>query len=321
MNKISLESAFNSYFHNKYTFSNFCNINIDLQYKEVFYSKNTFSPSKELKQYQKFLNYFIFDFLEINDDVVYSYRKDVNASDALKPHVNKKYIYTTDVKSFFLNIDIDIVKEIILNNKENSLILSTEIEKYIDLIINLITFKNILPIGAPTSPKISNAYLYNFDNNILKYCNECGITYTRYSDDFIFSSNDKDTLLTLPKIINTEFEKQFDKKLKVNEQKSKIHHQGSKIIILGLLITPQGTITINKKIKNDIETLLYLYITNREKFSDFFSKKYDGNIDKVSGVLSYIYSVDLTYINKLKTKYGNYIVNSFIHRSIESDKF
>ncbi len=96
MNKTSLETAFNSYFHNKHSFQDFLNININNEYKQIFYSKNTFSPSKKLKQFQQFLNLFIFDHVNINKNVVFSYRKGVSTIDAIKPHKNKKFIYTTE---------------------------------------------------------------------------------------------------------------------------------------------------------------------------------------------------------------------------------
>ena len=88
MTKISLENAFNSFFHNKYTFNDFINLDMSTQYTNIFHSKNTFSPSFELKKYQKFLNLFIFDFLILNKNVVFSYRKGVSHYDAVFPHRN-----------------------------------------------------------------------------------------------------------------------------------------------------------------------------------------------------------------------------------------
>lgn len=319
MKKILLETAFNSYFHNKYTFDSFCNLNVNSHYEEIFYSKNTYSPSKELKNYQKFLNHFIFDFLNINEEVVFSYRKDTNIVDALRPHSSKKYFFTSDIESFFTNIDLNLVKKIVLKNKKEFLIVEQDVEKYIELIVKLSTYKNNLPIGAPSSPKISNAYLLEFDNIIVDYCKTNNISYTRYSDDFIFSSNDQNALLNTELKLNSVLKELYNDKMKININKNKIYKQGIKITILGLVITPQGTITVNKKLKNNIETLLHLYISDKESFIDFFAKKYNSDIEKVSGSLSYIYSIDINYINKLKRKYGNFLVNSFIHRNINNE--
>lgn len=318
MNKTSLETAFNSYFHNKLLFHDFLDIDIQNEYTQIFHSKNTFSPSKKLKQFQQFLNLFIFDYININKKVVFSYRKGVSTIDAIKPHKQNKFIYTTDIQSFFTHIEIKKIKELILENKSNYIIIEEDIEKYIDNILNLVTFGGILPIGAPTSPKISNAYLLKLDNSIQKYCQSHEIIFTRYSDDFIFSSSLKEPLINLNEIIETFF-KQLDLNLKINSKKTKLQRQGSNIKLLGLIITPQGHITVNKKIKNDLEILFYFYLTDKIKFNDFYENNYSSNIEKVSGIISHINSIDKAYITKLKKKYGSFIVNSFIHRDISDE--
>ena len=47
-----------------------------------------------------------------------------------------------------------------------------------------------LPIGASTSPIISNILLYRFDECMSEHSNSLGITYTRYADDLIFFHNE-----------------------------------------------------------------------------------------------------------------------------------
>lgn len=326
MNKIPLEKAFNSYFHNEYSFSNFISLDISNQYTNIFHSKNTFSPEVELKKYQKFLNFFIFDFMKTNEDVVFSYRKGVSTYDAVYPHKNSKYILSTDIESFFLHISKNDIKTLILKNSKNYLIHEEDINEHIEQLVNLVTYNNILPIGAPTSPKISNAYLFEFDNKLQKYCTEKGIIYTRYSDDFIFSFEDKDKSNMLLRMMEELLINSDLKNLQLH--KTKLQMKGSKVSLLGFVITPSGYITVDKKIKKNIETLLYFYLTDKKKYKDFLLKTYPikkkkkrknkvTEIDGVSGVLSQINSVDKNFIIKLKKKYGSYIVNSFIHREID----
>jgi RNA-directed DNA polymerase len=318
MNKISLQNAFISYFHKHYVFDDFLSLSTNEHYTEIFYSKNTFSPSKKLKDFQKFLNLFIFESLSINRDVVFSYRKGVNAQNAISPHKTSKYILSTDIKSFFVNIDINKLKMLILDNKDNVLIIPNDIEKYIDAIMNITTYKGILPVGAPTSPAISNAYLFDLDNTLQSYCLQNKLIYTRYSDDFIFSSETKESLAKIPSIMTDIFITLGFETFTLNESKTKIQQQGDKIVLLGLIITPQGYVTVDKTFKNEVEILLHFYLTDKEKFRDYFSKKFASNIDKVSGLLSHINAVDSVYVTKLKKKYGSFLVNSFIHRDIHN---
>lgn len=316
MNKILLKTAFNSYFHDKQSFQDFLTINTKYEYSQIFYSKNTFSPSKKLKQFQQFLNLFIFNHINFNENVVFSYRKGVSTIDAIKPHKNSKFIYTTDIKSFFTHIEVEKVKQLIIDNKNNCLIIKEDIEKYLDNILNLVTYNGCLPIGAPTSPKISNAYLEKLDNILEKYSKKNQIIFTRYSDDFIFSSEIKEKLIILNNIIEVFLEETGYSNLKINNKKTKLQKQGSNIILLGLTITPKGHITVSKKVKNNLEILLHFYITDKTKFFNVFEINYSSKIEKVSGIISYINSIDRKYISKLKKKYGSYIVNAFIHRDI-----
>jgi len=316
VSKLSLQNAFNSYFHNKYSFSDFSNLKIESQYKDIFYSKNTYSPSKKLKRYQRFLNFFIFDLMEVNTDVVFSYRKGVSSYDAVYPHRKSKYIFTTDIKAFFLHIDIDNIRKLILKNTSNFLIKKKDIEININTIVNLVTYKGILPIGAPSSPKISNAYLFELDEKIQEYCKKNEIIYTRYSDDFIFSSELKESFIKLESFIKSELKTLGLDSFNLNEKKTKIHKRGSRIVLLGLVITPSGYLTVDKTIKKNIEVLLHYYVTDKTKFKDFFEKSYESDLKKISGVLSHIKSIDENFITKLKKKYGSFIVNSFIHRDI-----
>jgi len=303
-------------------------LDVSAQYTNVFHSKNTFSPEAELKKYQKFLNFFIFDFMQINKDVVFSYRKGVSTYDAVYPHRNSKYILSTDIETFFLNISSEDIRTLILKNSKNYLIDEEDITEHIEQLVNLVTYNNILPIGAPTSPKISNAYLFEFDNKLQKYCIEKNILYTRYSDDFIFSFEEKNKSDELLNMMEELFIKSNLKKLQLNKSKTKLQMKGSKVSILGFVITPSGYITVDKKIKKNIETLLYFYLTDKKKYKDFLLKTYPikknkqrknkvTEIDGVSGVLSQINSVDKNFIIKLKKKYGSFIVNSFIHREID----
>lgn len=315
MNKLSLENAFQSFFHKQYLFEDFCNIEISKEYKEIFYSKNTFSPSKKLKDFQRFLNLFIFEYLPINEKVVFSYRKTVNAKDAILPHSKNKYILSTDIKSFFASMNIHKLEHIILNNIDNFLI--NDSKTYLEHIINLVTYNGILPVGSPSSPLISNSYLFELDNFLEDYCIEHNIIYTRYSDDFIFSSNNEEELKDIINVLQKMFiDCGFDD-FEINEKKTKFQKQGfKKIVLLGLVLTHQGFITVDNKHKKEIEILLHFYLTDKEKFINYFASNFSSNIDKVSGLLSYINSVDSFYISKLRKKYGSFIVNSFIHRDI-----
>jgi RNA-directed DNA polymerase len=53
----------------------------------------------------------------------------------------------------------------------------------------LTTYEGKLPIGAPTSPVISNFICYQLDSDLIDFCGENHLTFTRYADDLTFSSD------------------------------------------------------------------------------------------------------------------------------------
>ncbi|MEI8613559.1 reverse transcriptase family protein [Shewanella sp. PP-He15 brown] len=120
--------------------------------------------------------------------------------DFLKPHIHGYYFLRLDIKKFFHSIDFKEIKSLLeeyfSHDKENS--------KYspLDIATMSVTHKvtntfsdkdlrgkNILPIGFPSSPLISNILFRRIDILIQKYCEDKKITYSRYADDLLFSSS------------------------------------------------------------------------------------------------------------------------------------
>lgn len=85
---------------------------------------------------------------------------------------------------------------------------------------------------------------------------------------------------------------------------------------MGVKILPDGKITVSKKIKNQVETKLYLFIKNQSDFIKYTKSNKISSINKLSGQLNYINTIDPEYIEKLKSKYGNSLVELFFRKAI-----
>jgi len=99
----------------------------------------------------------------------------------------------------------------------------------------MVTVDNIIPIGFSTSPLISNACLFDFDNKLELYCTEKGLTYTRYSDDIIISSVNRESLSGIDMVVKLIMKECFGEKLNINVSKSKFTSYGNKIKLLGMV--------------------------------------------------------------------------------------
>jgi RNA-directed DNA polymerase len=312
----SLQKTFNLYFHGKYSFDDFINTDIKehITNQHQINNKTVLSIDKKLTEFHNFINIFIINQLDFDTSACFSYAKNTTVYDCLKPHKDNKYFLSTDITNFFGSIcSADISKTIQHNINEKKIFIS-DINRYRNDIIKLLTVEDFLPIGFSTSGRLSNSILFEFDKKILIKCRSNNITYSRYADDLIFSSNNEDIAQIKP-IIKDILNNMFNKRLKINHDKTKTYSKKSRIKILGLIITPNGDITIDKKMKSDIETAMHFYANDTNKFNSFLEKKFDGKIQKVFGIVGYINSVNKDFLNKLRKKYGNYIVDSFLRKS------
>lgn len=315
MNKSKLDEIFNAYFNGKLDFSEMLTLNITNNINTISVgSRQVVKCSSNLKRIHSFFNLFIFDLLEIQTDCVFSYRKNVNVVDAIRPHSNNKFILKTDIKNFFPSITRMSIYECI--SRQIEALPFSDLSDYLDKICDLVTYNGRLPMGFSTSPQISNAVFNLIDIEIKSFCIKNNLTYTRYADDILISSNnylDKDEYIDkLTKILSFDDHQCFT----INTEKTKLIKKGKNTDIMGVKIQPDGTLTISKKLKNEVETKLYLFSKNQDDFVKFSKQDKNQSKAKLTGQLNYINTIDPDYIVKLKSKYGNSLVELFFRKAI-----
>jgi len=312
----TLQDIFTSNFHNKYIFSDFLTFDVSNEVEKLTFNKRTiYRPSSRLKAIQRFLNTCVFEFANINSDVVFSYRKGKSTLDAVKKHANNKYFFQTDISDFFGSIDKNNIEKFLKNNLGSVPI--KDISEYQERLFELITLNSKLPVGFATSPLVSNSCLYLFDKELHNYCLKNDIIYTRYSDDIILSTSNDKVLLNIDKIVKSLLTKHFGTSLSLNPAKTKHTHKGNKLKFLGVVILPTGRITVDIKVKRKIEALLHFYINDKSKFISLVGDNYESGLATISGQLNYINMIDNEYLNKLRRKYGNTVVDMFFHKSVK----
>lgn len=140
------------------------------------------SPRTYLKVILRYVKSNLLADLVIHESV-HSYRKDRSFVSNAVQYENNKYVLNIDLEDYFSSITIHKVRKILRDNGFSyygSIFLST-----------LCTLDNVLPQGAPTSPIISNAVLYELDNSMFRYCKKNNLNYTRYSDDITISGDSR----------------------------------------------------------------------------------------------------------------------------------
>lgn len=320
MVKRSLESLFQAMYHDKYDYSDFltCTVveNCELShYRDQEHLLPVLKPNQKLKAYLRFLNLFLFEQLPINERVLFSYRKGVGAYDAVVPHSASKYFFQTDISAFFSSIDRGMITSTIETGGEHCSI--ADLDQHTDRVLDLVCIDDKLPTGFPTSPTITNSVLKPFDDALEARCEALALTFSRYSDDIILSANSNDAIYTAPAIVEEILQASFAGKLMLNRDKSRHFKVGGKTKLLGMVILPNGHVSIDANVRTEIEVLLHFYLTDREKFLGKVGGDPDKGAKRVTGLLNYINTVDKAYLNKLRRKYGATVVDLFLHRTPE----
>ncbi|WP_144167474.1 reverse transcriptase family protein [Shewanella algae] len=326
----TFEEVFNSTFHNRVSFDDFVNGSINTEYSIVkFKNKSIYSPSLNLKKIQRFLNKSILEYALTNERVVFSYRKGASVRDAVEVHSKSKYFFQTDIKNFFGQIKKDVVENII--GTQLGCVPIIDIEEYHDVLLRYLIVDGHVPIGFSTSPIISNLSLFYFDNDLEEYCLKNDFKYTRYADDIIISSTDYEIDLHKTKSLIKSFllRNNFVGEL-INDKKTRIQVRNGVIKLLGFNILLDGTVTIPSKDKKEVEIMLNFYLNDKSKFDDYVSKLKtrsgrlnegkslrENGISSLSGRIIGINAMDKKYIGKLKSKYGNAVIEMFLRKTVK----
>lgn len=191
------------------------------------------APSKELKQVQKKLNAALqtsysmlrpmttFGFCKNEEE---DFRSNIVKN--AEPHIGMNYLLGLDLQDFFPGIPARKVKELFLGPL-------FQMPREIAILLTLLmTYEGKLPVGAPTSPVLSNFICLDLDENLAYFSTENQLNYTRYADDLSFSSDnyfDRNTIDAIKKAIQ-------DQGFTINEKKFRIQTKNKKQVVTGLIV-------------------------------------------------------------------------------------
>jgi RNA-directed DNA polymerase len=97
-----------------------------------------------------------------------------------KRHLGKKYHWQTDLRDFYPSITTEMVERYFLSHGFSKVVSR--------IISELVTYKNRLPQGAPTSTTIANLVFSDCGEKIRRICEKQGVTYGTFIDDVTLSA-------------------------------------------------------------------------------------------------------------------------------------
>ncbi len=256
-----------------------------------------------------------------------AYIKGVNGILAnARAHKDSKYFFKYDFKDFFPSIKaadfniqlekagysepdrIDLLKTIFRFKKEESKEKTRAVyRKLYDIEFNQNTNPELLKlmiedyrdefqlsIGAPSSPFVSNAIMFDFDTRMDKWAKENDFIYTRFADDITISSQKKQDSETITAKLNKTLKGLDYPTLQLNDSKQKYVSFKNRVTITGLNITPDHKVSLGRKKKKEISAMIHHY-----KCKKLLLYK----INELRGWLAYAKAVDNNFFKSMQKKY------------------
>jgi RNA-directed DNA polymerase len=266
------------------------------QYKQYQISKRTggtrtiLHPSKRLKALQRWLLANVIAFWPVHP-AANAYRKGRTILDNAKVHTKSKYLLRMDLQDFFPSLTMQDLRE--YANQRSGLFTDWTSEDF-ESLGRLIFREGQLTIGAPTSPAVSNALCFDLDVAISALCQSHSVAYTRYADDFFFSSIEKGVLAK----VQTEVENlvaalALPKGLRINKIKTRHSSKRTARRVTGIVLGSDELVHVSRQTKRHVRSQIHRLdtLTPKQRAS-------------LAGMISYITGFEPDFMNVLIAKYG-----------------
>ena len=185
--------------------------------------RRIYAPDPLLKQVQRNLLHHVLEGFSPSRAAM-AYRRGVTLKDHAALHCGHRVVLNLDIRDFFDSITFPLVLArcfpLVYFPRPIGVLLAS-----------LCCFKERLPQGAPTSPSVSNLVMKPFDEHMLAWCGERGITYSRYCDDMTFSG-DFDFRAVKGKV--SGFLDAMG--MELNQKKTQVRFPGGRQMVTGLVV-------------------------------------------------------------------------------------
>lgn len=213
------------------------------------------NPGPELKQVQQLLNlYFQCAYYQLKPPAAYGFLP--KPTDESQPrniytnamqHLGAAWVLNMDMRDYFHTVNSRHLTWVFRELFEFP-------EPLTNQLIALCTYKGVLPMGASTSPVLSNFAALPLDHDIQQLTNLLDATYTRFVDDMTISLSEQPTPLMLQEITKKVEKQGFG----INGSKTRITPADKLPEVTGLLLkspNPDVSEAFLKTLRKDIKLL------------------------------------------------------------------
>ncbi len=262
------------------------------------------APAPDLKNTQRKLNdYLQCVYFAILTDAAYAFiinprkHEPRNIVANASKHLGCNYLLNLDFDDFFHQISKQRIYKIFQSSPFHFQ------KNTANLLAKLCTYRERLPMGAPTSPVLSNFACVPLDRELKLWADKNSITYTRFVDDLSFSSKQTITqqhFLELMKIVE-------EQQLKIEPSKTKWFGIKQTKVITGLVLGKK--VKIQKgyydeldrdldRLQKAIEVQIITGLIYKAEAIVKFKQEVMGKINFIAVVMGYDNNIYQTYLEK-----------------------
>jgi len=248
-------------------------------------------PSPEIKLIQRWIVEHVLSKYPVHSSAM-AYRKGIGIADNARKHVRHQFLLKMDFKDFFPSITAD-------DFAAHTKIYAPEWYEDMPILAHTLFRKPRgaavlrLSIGAPSSPAVSNTIVYALDVALSESAASNSITYTRYADDLVFSTNKNGVLREMHQLVKNICNQTSYPKLTLNFDKTIFSSKKWNRTVTGLVLSNDQTVSIGWERKRALRSQIYRYLSKGLTAEE---------VAHLRGYLSFVRDVEPALFEKLKAK-------------------
>ena len=255
-------------------------------------------PARQVKSIQRAVLKHIRENIKVHEHA-FAYEKERDIKKNASLHKDHDYLLKMDFKNFFLSI-----KPVNLLNVIKMQGISLENDD-VFVLENLFFWKLRrnsplrLSIGAPSSPFISNAVMFFFDTVMSEKCKKIEVTYTRYADDLTFSTNRKNVLFEVPRLVREILNETSLRNIKINHEKTVFSSKKFNRHVTGVTLANNGVLSLGRERKRLLRSKVDYYRKGLLSPEEILTLK---------GELGNAKFIEPEFIERVESKYGSDVI-------------
>ena len=252
-------------------------------------------PARALKAMQRHVIAAKLQALPIHP-IATAYRVGRSIADNAAPHAGKRVILKLDFRDFFNSITPrDLVAVLDDARLDTIAVADRTVLTAILFWLNPLDKRLCLAIGAPSSPFISNAVMAPLDRQFDAIARAHSARCTRYADDITLSGNSIENLLQAEQDLRRAVARAPYPRLTFNDAKRGIFTSAGRRLVTGLVLTPDGKVSLGRERKRTISAALHHISVGRNATH--------AHREETRGWLAYANSVEPAFVMAMAVKY------------------